>query len=334
MIRHNKAEYGGVSKIYTCAVCKKNFLVPFQTRGGGHTQWVYVRKRNRKRIYCCSYKCYISYTKIEEDKRRMCKVIASLNQKGGVGKTTVTINLGVGLAREGRRVLLIDFDPQGSLTDCMGFPEPDDMAITAATIFMNQINEEQTGIGYGILRHQEGVDVLPGNIELSGLEVTLVNVMCRELVLKKYIDRLRPLYDYILIDCMPSLGILTINALAAADSVIIPVLAEKPSVRGLQQLLRTIGKVRCNMNPTLAIEGIIPNKVDIRTKYNKEVVELLKQAYDGPIKIFESIPLSIRTAETAAEGKSVYTYDATGKGAKAYESLVKEVLKNEFSRKN
>lgn len=259
----------------------------------------------------------------------MCKVIASLNQKGGVGKTTVTINLGIGLAREGRRVLLIDFDPQGSLTDCMGFPEPDEMKVTAATILMNQINEEQTGIGYGILRHEEKVDVLPGNIELSGLEVTLVNVMCRELVLKKYIERLRPLYDYIIIDCMPSLGILTINALAAADSVIIPVMAEKPSVRGLQQLLKTIGKVRRNMNPVLAIEGIVPNKVDARTNYNRDVVALLREAYDGPVRIFESIPLSVRTAETAAEGKSVYTYDAKGKGAKAYEALVREVIANE-----
>lgn len=216
----------------------------------------------------------------------MCKVIASLNQKGGVGKTTVTINLGIGLAREGRRVLLIDFDPQGSLTDCMGFPEPDEMKVTAATILMNQINEEQTGIGYGILRHEEKVDVLPGNIELSGLEVTL-------------------------------------------DSVIIPVMEEKPSVRGLQQLLKTIGKVRRNMNPVLAIEGIVPNKVDARTNYNRDVVALLREAYDGPVRIFESIPLSVRTAETAAEGKSVYTYDAKGKGAKAYEALVREVIANE-----
>lgn len=259
----------------------------------------------------------------------MAKIIASVNQKGGVGKTTVTINLGIGLARAGKKVLLIDFDPQGSLTDCMGFPEPDSMEITVAKVLLNSINDVQTGIGYGILPHKEGVDVLPSNIELSGLEVTLVNVMCRELVLKKYLERLKPLYDYILIDCMPSLGILTVNVLAAANSVIIPVKAEKPSIRGLQQLLRTIGKVRKNMNLDLQIEGIIPNMVDYRTNYNKDVVNKLTEAYSGPLRIFDAIPQSIRMAETAAEGKSIFSYDAEGKAAQAYDTLIKEVLSHE-----
>lgn len=259
----------------------------------------------------------------------MAKVIASVNQKGGVGKTTLTMNLGIGLARAGKRVLLIDFDPQGSLTDCLGFPEPDEMEITTATVLMASINDEHLGAGYGILKHDEGVFLLPGNIDLSGLEVTLVNVMCRELVLKKYIARLQPLYDYILIDCMASLGTLTINALAAADSVIIPLMAEKPSIRGLQQLLKTIGMVRRNMNPDLAIEGIVPNKVDDRTNYNRGIVERLNEAYKGPLKVFGSIPQSIRVAETAAQGKSIFEYDPSGKGTVAYEALVKEVLANE-----
>ena len=259
----------------------------------------------------------------------MAKVIASVNQKGGVGKTTITMNLGIGLARTGKKVLMIDFDPQGSLTDCLGFPKPDQMEITVAKVLMNSINDVQTDISYGILSHPEGVDVLPSNIELSGLEVTLVNVMCRELVLKNYLERIKTLYDYILIDCMPSLGILTVNVLAAADSVIIPVKAEKPSIRGLQQLLRTIGKVRKNMNPNLAIEGVVPNMVDCRTNYAKDVVNLLTEAYGGPLKIYESIPQSVRMAETAAEGKSIYLHDAEGKAAKAYESLVKGVLESE-----
>lgn len=259
----------------------------------------------------------------------MARIVAVVNQKGGVGKTTVTINLGIGLARAGKKVLLIDFDPQGSLTDCMGFEEPDAMEITVAKVLMNSINDVHTEAAYGILAHPEGVDVLPSNIELSGLEVTLVNVMCRELVLKNYLERIKASYDYILIDCMPSLGILTVNVLAAANSVIIPVKAEKPSIRGLQQLLRTIGKVRKNMNPTLQIEGIIPNMVDYRTNYNKDIVGMLTDAYSGPLTIFDAVPQSIRMAETAAEGKSIFLYDKNGKAAQAYSALVKEVLSND-----
>lgn len=259
----------------------------------------------------------------------MAKIIACVNQKGGVGKTTVTINLGIGLAKAGKRVLLIDFDPQGSLTDCMGFPDPDSMDTTIATVLVQAINDENKDTGYGILQHPEGVDVLPSNIELSGLEVSLVNVMCRELVLKNYLERLKPLYDYIIIDCMPSLGLLTVNVLAAANSVIIPVKAEKPSLRGLQQLLRTIGKVRKNMNPKLEIEGIVPNMVDSRTNYAKDIISTLIEAYGGPLKIFESIPQSVRMAETAAEGKSIFLYDSQGKAASAYMSLIQEVIKND-----
>lgn len=257
----------------------------------------------------------------------MAKIIAVVNQKGGVGKTTVTMNLGIGLARAGKKVLLIDFDPQGSLTDCLGFSEPDSMEITVAKVLMNSINDVQTGFDYGILSHAEGVDVLPSNIELSGLEVTLVNVMCRELVLKHYLDKISLQYDYILVDCMPSLGILTVNVLAAADSVLIPVKADKPSIRGLQQLLRTIGKIRKNMNPDLQIEGIIPNMVDQRTSYNKNVIKMLTEAYSGPLHIYDSIPQSVRMAETAAAGKSIFVYDPSGKAAQAYLELVKEVLR-------
>lgn len=259
----------------------------------------------------------------------MAKVIASINQKGGVGKTAITMNLGIGLAREGKKVLLIDFDPQGTLTDCMGFSDPDEMEVTASRVLQNSINDIQMGCGYGIIKHPEGVYLLPGNIELAGLEVSLVNVMCRELVLKNYLKQIRPLYDYILIDCMPSLGILTVNVLAAADSVIIPIMAEKPSIRGLQQLIRTVGTVRKNMNSELAIEGIVPNKVDVRTNYNRDVLEKLKEAYAGPVKIYDSIPLSVRMAETASVGKSIFAYDPKGKAAMAFDALVKGVLTNE-----
>ena len=150
----------------------------------------------------------------------MCRVIAISNQKGGVGKTTTTVNLGIGLARQGKKVLLIDADPQGSLTASLGYVEPDEIGTTLATIMMAIINEKEFEITDGILHHKENVDLLPAN-----LEVTMGNVMSRELIMKEYIEAVRTKYDYILIDCMPSLGLMTINALVAADSVLIPVQA-------------------------------------------------------------------------------------------------------------
>ena len=167
----------------------------------------------------------------------MCKVISIANQKGGVAKSTTTLNLGVGLARQGKKVLLIDADPQGSLTASLGYVEPDDIGTTLATIMMNIINDEEIGEEEGILHHKEQIDLLPANIELSALEVTMSNVMSRELIMKEYIDTMRSRYDYILIDCMPSLGMMTINALVASDMVLIPVQAAYLPVKGLQQLI-------------------------------------------------------------------------------------------------
>lgn len=261
----------------------------------------------------------------------MCRVIAISNQKGGVGKTTTTVNLGIGLARQGKKVLLIDADPQGSLTASLGYVEPDEIGTTLATIMMAIINEKEFEITDGILHHKENVDLLPANIELSALEVTMGNVMSRELIMKEYIEAVRTEYDYILIDCMPSLGlIMTINALVAADSVLIPVQAAYLPVKGLQQLIHTIAMVKKRLNRKLIFEGILLTMVDFRTNYAKDVAGKVREAYGEKIEIFDTvIPMSVKAAETSAEGVSIFSHCLNGKVAKAYETIAKEVLRNE-----
>ena len=225
----------------------------------------------------------------------MSKVMAICNQKGGVGKTVTTVNLGVGLARKGKRVLLVDVDAQGSLTASLGYQHPDQLDETLATVLGKVIGDKPLASGEGIIHQKEGLDLLPANIDLAAMEVTLVNIMSRETILQEYLNTVRDQYDVILLDCCPSLGMLTINALSAADEILIPMQAHYLSLKGMEQLMGTIGRVKRQINPTLTISGILITMADMRTTYSQGIVELLRGTYGDQLRIFDTIiPRSIR----------------------------------------
>ena len=262
-----------------------------------------------------------------------CKVIAITNRKGGVGKTTTAVNLGVGLARMGNRVLLVDADPQSSLTTSLGVENQDELPVSITTVMQSVLEESPIPENCGIIHHNEGVDLLPSNIELSGLEVSLINTMSREVVLKDCLSKVKQNYDYVLIDCMPSLGIMTVNALTAANSVIIPTQPSYLSTKGLSLLLRSISKVKRQINPNLRIDGILMTMVDSRTNDAKTIIASLREQVSENLRLFDAeIPFSVRAAECSRSGESIFVHDKNGKVAAAYEAMTKEVLQLERSQ--
>lgn len=222
--------------------------------------------------------------------------------------------------------MLVDGDPQGSLTISLGYREPDRLEYTLASLLSEIMEEQKPSVSKTIIHHEEGVDLIPANIELSALEINLVNVMSREVMLRSLLESIKSEYDYIIIDCMPSLGMLTINALACADSVLIPVQAAYLPVKGLEQLIKTIGRVQRRLNKKLSIEGILLTMVDLRTNYAKDISQLVVDTYSDQLRVFDTlIPLSVRAVEISAEGSSIYQYDPKGKAATAYRTLTEVI---------
>ena len=255
-----------------------------------------------------------------------CEIIAIANKKGGVGKTTTTFNLGAALASQGKRVLLIDADPQGNLTTYMGWTE-DELSVTLNDLLINTLNDRKNYFDSCIKHHSENLDLIPSDIQLSSIEMTLVGAMSREYTMRNSIKELKEKYDYILIDTQPALGMLTINALASADKVIIPLQPQYLAAKGMTQLLSTIIKIRQQINPNIKIDGIVLTIVDKRTNLTKDIYNQLQENYGSAIKIYDTqVPRAIKVAESTAHGKSIFTYDKNSKVAEAYSSLAKEVL--------
>jgi chromosome partitioning protein len=256
-----------------------------------------------------------------------CETIAICNQKGGVGKTTTALNLGVGLARAGKKVLLIDSDPQGDLTQSLGW-NGDDLEKSLGRLMYLVTKDCKPIVEDTILHHEEGVDMIPSNLDLSSMEISLVNAMSREKVLDNLLQSVKKNYEYILIDCMPSLGMITINALTAADKVIIPVQAQYLPAKGMTQLMKSIDRVKAHTNPELKIGGIVMTLVDNRTNLARDVISSIRTHYGMAIRIFDTqIPVAVKAAEAAKSGQSIFDYDGNGKVAKAYEALTKEVIR-------
>jgi chromosome partitioning protein len=259
----------------------------------------------------------------------MGKVISCVNQKGGVGKSATATNLGAGLVKHGYKVLVVDLDAQASQTISLGWKEPDELPVTIATLLKSAVENREIDTQAAILHNAEGIDLIPSSIELSGVEMRMINAMSREFLLKGILADVKADYDYVILDCAPTLGIVTINALAASDSLIAPVQPEYLSVIGMTQLFDTVGAVKKQINPELQVEGVLITLANMRTNLAKNTVEIVRQAYGDNLRIYSTpIPYSTKIKEASAAGKSIFAYEPRGKAAYAYEKLVEEVERN------
>ena len=263
---------------------------------------------------------------MDDNSHMNCRVYACVNQKGGVGKSVTSTNLGIGLAMYGHKVLIVDLDSQASQTVSLGWHQQDELPVTITTQLANIMENKPFDPYEGILRHDEGVDLMPSSIELSGLEMRMVNAMSREFAIRTYLNELKPAYDVIILDCPPTLGMMTINALAAANRVIVPVQPEYLSVIGMTQLFDTVALVKKQINPCIQIEGVLFTLANMRTNLAKNTVSIIREAYGGSIRIFTyPIPYSTKVKEASASGKSIFAYEPKGTAAYAYKQMIKEV---------
>ncbi len=253
----------------------------------------------------------------------MTRIISVANQKGGVGKTTTTVNLGASLAYEGKKVLLVDIDAQGNATSGMGIRKPD-VKVDIYDVLVNEVPIQEAIAPSS----RENLDIVPATLQLAGAEIELTSMMARESRLKTALNEIKEQYDYIFIDCPPSLGHLTINAFTASDSILIPVQCEYYALEGLSQLLNTVRLVQKHFNPDLEIEGVLLTMYDARTNLGAEVVEEVRRYFQE--KVYDTIiPRNIRLSEAPSHGLSIVDYDLRSKGAEVYQALAKEVLVRE-----
>ena len=257
----------------------------------------------------------------------MSTIIAIANQKGGVGKTMTSVSLSACLALQDKKILLIDLDPQGHSTKAFGYRDRNEYEFSMKDVIMSIINDIDIDLDRVILHSKEKVDIVPANISLAAINSSLESAMCRETVLKRFTEKIRDSYDFIIIDTNPSLDNLPINALTAADKVIITVQAEPYGVEGMADLLRSINMVKRNLNENLVVEGILITMTDERTNLSKMITRNIKENFGGHLKIFnQTIPRCVKAAESTGIGESIFKYDPNGAATKAYERLTKEVL--------